>query len=305
MGRLLSTRTDIISKELAAELNNLTDNCEPIEYNYIKDQLIANLGDNAKDILEDIDPKPLASASLAQVHRFTKEDENLVVKVQKPNLDEQIEVDIKAIRLGTKILRTFYKGYPRVDLNSVVDDYEKIIMNELDFRIEAANAKKTYQNFTENNYLYVPKILDKYTTKKILVMEYIDGIPITNIANLKKHNLNLKVLSENGVRIFLKQVFQDNFFHADMHPGNIFASKTSPKKPFYYAVDYAICGSLSESNQILIAQMISSLLKKDFYSLAQLFIFANWVSQDTKTEELENILRINCEHLLDKPLSQI
>ena len=305
LGQLLSTRTDIISKELAAELNNLTDNCEPIEYNYIKDQLIANLGDNAKDILEDIDPKPLASASLAQVHRFTKEGENLVVKVQKPNLDEQIEVDIKAIRLGAKILRTFYKGYPRVDLNSVVDDYEKIVMNELDFRIEAANAKKTYENFSENNYLYVPKVLDKYTTKKILVMEYIDGIPITNIANLKKHNLNLKVLSENGVRIFLKQVFQDNFFHADMHPGNIFAAKTSPKKPFYYAVDYAICGSLSESNQILIAQMISSLLKKDFYSLAQLFIFANWVSEDTKTEELENILRINCEHLLDKPLSQI
>ena len=232
LGQLLSTRTDIISKELAAELNNLTDNCEPIEYNYIKDQLISNLGDNAKDILEDIDPKPLASASLAQVHRFTKDGENFVVKVQKPNLDEQIEVDIKAIRLGTKILRTFYRGYPRVDLNSVVDDYEKIIMNELDFRIEAANAKKTYQNFTDNNYLYVPKILDKYTTKKILVMEYIDGIPITNIANLKKHNLNLKVLSENGVRIFLKQVFQDNFFHADMHPGNIFASKSPQKNLF-------------------------------------------------------------------------
>jgi len=119
LGQLLSTRTDIISKELAAELNNLTDNCEPIEYNYIKDQLISNLGDNAKDILEDIDPKPLASASLAQVHRFAKDGKNFVVKVQKPNLDKQIEVDIKAIRVGTKILRTFYKGYPRVDLNYV------------------------------------------------------------------------------------------------------------------------------------------------------------------------------------------
>ena len=146
-----STRTDIISKELAAELNNLTDNCEPIEYNYIKDQLISNLGDNAKDILEDIDPKPLASASLAQVHRFTKDGENFVVKVQKPNLDEQIEVDIKAIRLGTKILRTFYKGYPRVDLNSVVDDYEKIIMNELDFRIaNEITITYTYLKFLIN-----------------------------------------------------------------------------------------------------------------------------------------------------------
>ena len=305
LGQLLSTRTDIISKELAAELNNLTDNCEPIEYNYIKDQLISNLGDNAKDILEDIDPKPLASASLAQVHRFTKDGENFVVKVQKPNLDEQIEVDIKAIRLGTKILRTFYKGYPRVDLNSVVDDYEKIIMNELDFRIEAANAKKTYQNFTDNNYLYVPKILDKYTTKKILVMEYIDGIPITNIANLKKHNLNLKVLSENGVRIFLKQVFQDNFFHADMHPGNIFVSAENPDEPTYVAVDYAICGSLSEKEQLLIGKMLADMFSRNYSGVAKTMIGAGWVSSSTKPIELEVTIRTAIDPIFEKPFSEI
>tara|TARA_A100001015_G_scaffold263703_1_gene310830 strand:- start:1175 stop:1972 length:798 start_codon:yes stop_codon:yes gene_type:complete len=162
-----------------------------------------------------------------------------------------------------------------------------------------------FENFRDSKELYVPKIVDRFTTKKILVMEYVDGIPITNISLLKKYNIDLQSLSENGVKIFLKQVFLDNFFHADMHPGNIFAAKKNPKQPFYYAVDYAICGSVSESNQILLAQMISRLIDKDFYSLAQLFVFTEWVSKDTKIEELETVLRANCEPLLNQPLSKI
>ena len=184
-------------------------------------------------------------------------------------------------------------------------DYENVLLNELDFRIEAANAKKTFENFQNNDLLYVPKIFDEYTTKKILVMEYIDGIPVTDVNQMTQKGLDLKKLSENGVQIFLKQVFDDNFFHADMHPGNIFASKENPASPSYYAVDYAICGSLTESNQILLAQMISCLTERDFYSLAQLFIFAEWVDENTKAEELESVLRANCESLLDSPLSEI
>ena len=305
LGQLLSTRTDLISHKLALELSKLTDNCEPLEYSYIKEQLIRNLGSKSDIVLDTIDPIPLAAASLAQVHRFTKGDQELVVKVQRPNLETSISRDIGAIRLATTVIRTFYKGYPRIDISSVVDDYERVILNELDFRIEAANAKKTFNNFKDTNHLYVPKIHDEFTTKKTLVMEYIDGVPITDTTELKKLGLDLRVLSENGVKIFLKQVFQDNFFHADMHPGNIFAAKDNPNDPYYYAVDYAICGSLTESNQILLAQMISCLLERDFYSLAQLFIFADWVKEDTKTEELEAVLRANCEDLLDKPLSQI
>ena len=305
LGQLLSTRTDIVSHDLAKELGELTDNCEPVEYSYIKDQLLKNLGSKSQKILDTIDPSPLAAASLAQVHRFSYQDKEMVVKVQKPDLEKLILRDIQAIRLGARLIRLFYKGYPRIDLNSVVDDYERIILNELDFRIEAANAKKTYSNFLQTEYLYVPEVHDDFTTKKTLVMEYIDGVPITSTSDLKKLGLNLKTLSENGVKIFLKQVFDDNFFHADMHPGNIFAAKDNPNNPYYYAVDYAICGSLTESNQILLAQMIACLLERDFFSLAQLFIFAEWVKEDTKTEELEAVLRANCETLLDKPLSQI
>ena len=132
-----------------------------------------------------------------------------------------------------------------------------------------------------------------------------DGIPVTDVSSLTSYKINKKQLSEVGVKIFLKQVFEDNFFHADMHPGNIFAAKTDPQNPHYIAVDYAICGSVTESNQILLAQMISSLVEQDFYTLAQLFIYAEWVDKKTKTEELEKVLRANCEQLLNQPLSKI
>ena len=305
LGQLISTRTDLISLELAKELRNLTDNCAPVDFNYIKDQINEGLGSRAKTILENITEKPVASASLAQVHRLTINDKDLVIKVQKPGLLDLIDKDIKALRLGIRFLRFMYKGYPRVNLNEMLNSYEKIIKNELDFRIEAANAKKTFENFDGNELLYIPRIEDEFTTKKILVMEYIDGIPITDIEELKNYNLDLKKLSENGVKIFLKQVFEDNFFHADMHPGNIFAAKINQENPYYFAVDYAICGSITESNQILIAQMISCLVERDFFSLAQLFIYAEWVAENTKTEELESVLRAHCERLLDKPLSEI
>tara|TARA_X000000368_G_scaffold324686_1_gene261759 strand:- start:1257 stop:2645 length:1389 start_codon:yes stop_codon:yes gene_type:complete len=305
LGQLISTRTDLISLELAKELRNLTDNCEPIDFNHISNEINEGLGSRAKTILENIMEKPVASASLAQVHRLTINDKDLVVKVQKPGLLGQIDKDIKALRLGIRFLRFMYKGYPRVNLDELLNSYEKIIKNELDFRIEAANAKKTFENFDGNELLYVPRIEDEFTTKKILVMEYINGIPITDVEELKNYNLDLKKLSENGVKIFLKQVFEDNFFHADMHPGNIFAAKNNQESPYYFAVDYAICGSITESNQILIAQMISCLVERDFFSLAQLFIYAEWVADDTKTEELESVLRAHCERLLDKPLSEI
>ena len=305
LGQLISTRTDLISLELAKELRNLTDNCEPVDFSYIRNEINEGLGSRAKIILENIIDEPVASASLAQVHSLTINDKDLVVKVQKPGLLDLIDKDIKALRAGISFLRFIYKGYPRVNLSELLNSYEKIIKNELDFRIEAANAKKTFENFNGNELLYIPRIEDEFTTKRILVMEYIDGIPITDLEELKHYNLDLKKLSENGVKIFLKQVFIDNFFHADMHPGNIFAAKINQENPYYFAVDYAICGSVTESNQILIAQMISCLVERDFFSLAQLFIYAEWVAENTKTEELESVLRAHCERLLDKPLSEI
>ena len=305
LGQLLSTRTDIFDYEVSKELNKLTDNCAPVDFSYISDLIKKELGVKSESILKNIEVTPLASASLAQVHRLKVNEEEMVIKVQRPYLFQQIKGDLAAIKDGVKMLRFFYKGYPRVNLMDLASDYENVLLNELDFRIEAANAKKTFEIFKNSHLLYVPKIFDEYTTKKILVMEYVDGIPVTDVNQMKEKGLDLKKLSENGVQIFLKQVFDDNFFHADMHPGNIFASKETPGSPSYYAVDYAICGSITESNQILLAQMISCLTERDFYSLAQLFIFAEWVDEKTKTEDLESVLRANCESVLDSPLSEI
>ena len=305
LGQLLSTRTDLLPKKVTKELNLLTDSCAPIPFSEVKEIIQKELRSKSEIIFTKIESIPLASASLAQVHKIRLNNDVCVIKVQKPNLKHIVERDISALKLASKAMKLLLKSYPRIDPNTIIRDYESVINNELDFRIEAANAKKTFEKFVNNNYLYVPKIYDEFTRKRVLVMEYIDGIPITDLKALKRNKIHLQKLSENGVKIFLKQVFEDNFFHADMHPGNIFASKKTPDRPYYYAVDYAICGSVKESNQILLAQMISLLIEKDFYSLSQLFIYAEWVDESTKAEELEAVLRSNCEPILDQPLSTI
>ena len=305
LGQLLSTRTDLFERSVTQELNKLTDSCTPVAFEFIKETIETQLLSKAGKILMTIEEKPLASASLAQVHKFKIGGEDFVIKVQRPGLEELVKRDLDALKLAAKYSSFFLKYYPRVKPLELIEQYENVIFQELDFRIEAANSNKTYENFKSSNYLEIPKIADDFTTKKILVMPFMDGIPVTDISSLTSYKINKKQLSEVGVKIFLKQVFEDNFFHADMHPGNIFAAKTDPQNPHYIAVDYAICGSVTESNQILLAQMISSLVEQDFYTLAQLFIYAEWVDKKTKTEELEKVLRANCEQLLNQPLSKI
>ena len=305
LGQLLSTRTDLFERSVTQELNKLTDSCAPVAFEFIKKTIETQLLSKAEEILITIEEKPLASASLAQVHKFKIGGEDFVIKVQRPGLEELVKRDLDALKLAAKYSSFFLKHYPRVKPLELIKQYENVIFQELDFRIEAANSNKTYENFKSSSYLEIPKIADDFTTKKILVMPFMDGIPVTDISSLTSYKINKKQLSEVGVKIFLKQVFEDNFFHADMHPGNIFAAKTDPQNPHYIAVDYAICGSVTESNQILLAQMISSLVEQDFYTLAQLFIYAEWVDKKTKTEELEKVLRANCEQLLNQPLSKI
>ena len=305
LGQLLSTRTDLFERSVTQELNKLTDSCPPVAFELIKKTIETQLLSKAEKILMTIEEKPLASASLAQVHKFKIRGEDFVIKVQRPGLEELVKRDLDALKLAAKYSSFFLKHYPRVKPLELIEQYENVIFQELDFRIEAANSNKTYENFKSSNYLEIPKIADDFTTKKILVMPFIDGIPVTDISSLTSYKIDKKQLSEVGVKIFLKQVFEDNFFHADMHPGNIFAAKTNPQNPHFIAVDYAICGSVTESNQILLAQMISSLIEQDFYTLAQLFIYAEWVDKKTKTEELEKVLRANCEQLLNQPLSKI
>jgi len=186
-----------------------------------------------------------------------------------------------------------------------VKEYEAVIKTELDMRVEASNMRQTKRNFKSNTLLYVPEVYLEYSSEKVLVMEKISGIPVDNLNSLKEKDVNLKLLSERGVEIFLKQVFVDNFFHADMHPGNIFINAKEPMNPSYIAVDYAIVGSLDEEEQIQIGRMLLSVISRNFIEISTILIDSGWVDPKTRVTELERTIRSACEPIFEQPLEKI
>ena len=193
----------------------------------------------------------------------------------------------------------------RLQLLALVEEYESVILSELDMRIEASNIKQTKRNFSESKLLYVPEAYLDLCTENLLVMEKIEGIPVDRLEILNSMGVNLKLVAERGVEIFLKQVFIDNFFHADMHPGNIFIDAKKPEDPAYVAVDYAIVGSLSEEEQFQIGRMLIAVIGRDFREVANILIDAKWVDPSTRINDLENTIRAACEPIFDQPMEKI
>ena len=305
-GQLLSTRTDILDLATAKELESLTDSCKPFDVSTFKRIVESELGDSINNIFETFDESPMAAASLAQVHSATLKNGNeVVIKVLRPNIERRVKRNLRLLKSTAKIFTYIYKDSYRLKPNEVVRDYESTILKELDLRLEASNTNLTRKNFLGSKELYIPEVYWDLTTSKVMVLEKIDGIPCTDIAQIDKYGINKKELAENGVMIFLNQVFRDNFFHADMHPGNIFVSKKNPEKPGYIAIDCAITGSLSNDERYILARMLQSVLKQNYKSLASLFISSGWVNPDTNNIELENTLRACCEPIFEKPLSEI
>ncbi|GIT22794.1 MAG: hypothetical protein CM1200mP40_24760 [Gammaproteobacteria bacterium] len=187
----------------------------------------------------------------------------------------------------------------------VVNDYEKIIYDELDLQSEAANTSQLRNNFEEISTLYVPKVYWDYTRKNVLVMERIHGIPVTDISELNESKIDLKKLAETGVGIFFTQVFEHNFFHADMHPGNIFVSRENPDNPQYIAIDCAIIGSLTDDDQEYLAKNLLAIFKRDYRRVAELHVECGWVPKNTKVHEFESAIRMVCEPIFEKPLKDI
>ena len=305
-GQLLSTRTDILDITTAKELESLTDSCKPFEVSAFKKIVESELGDSINNIFETFDENPMAAASLAQVHSATLKNGNeVVIKVLRPNIEKKVKKNLRLLKSAAKIFTYIYKDSYRLKPNEVVRDYESTILKELDLKLEASNTNLTRKNFLGSKELYIPEVHWDLTTSKVMVLEKIDGIPCTDIAEIDRHGINKKVLAENGVMIWLNQVFRDNFFHADMHPGNIFVSKKDPENPSYIAIDCAITGSLSNDERYILARMLQSVLKQNYKSLASLFISSGWVDSDTNNIELENTLRACCEPIFEKPLSEI
>ena len=305
-GQLLSTRTDVLDYKTAKELESLTDSCKPFNVSIFKKIVESELGDSIENIFRSFDDKPLAAASLAQVHSAVlKNGEEVVIKVLRPNIEKNVKKNLRLLKAAARIFSYLYKDSYRLKPNEVIRDYETTILKELDLKLEASNTNLTRKNFLNSKELYIPEVYWDLTTSNVMVLERIDGIPCTDIKQIEDHGIDKKKLAENGVMIFLNQVFRDNFFHADMHPGNIFVSKKNPDDPGYIAIDCAITGSLSNDERYILARMLQSVLKQNYKSLANLFISSGWVNSDTNNTELENTLRACCEPIFEKPLSEI
>jgi ubiquinone biosynthesis protein len=306
LGQLISTRRDFLDPELADELQKLQDNVPPFPMPPIETVVAAALGAPAEEFFKSIDSEPLASASIAQVYgALLLDGSDVIIKVVRPGIEDVVKADIRLLKRLARLIEGVSQLGRRLRPIEVIADYEKIILDELNLQSEAANTTQLRRNFDGSTELYVPKIYWEYTRSKLLVMERIDGIPVANIDDLNAHGVNLKHLAETGVNIFFTQVFEHNFFHADMHPGNIFVAKTDTSIPKYIAIDCAIIGSLTDSDQDYLAKNLLAIFKQDYRRVAELHVACGWVPPTTRVHEFESAIRSVCEPIFEKPLSEI
>jgi len=305
-GQMLSTRRDLLPPDIAGELCWLQDKVPPFDPVKAKAMIEAELGDSVQNLFAQFDDAPLASASIAQVHaaRLLTGDE-VVVKVIRPNLEAVIHADIAWLFALGRWAERLSSEARRLHLVDVVSDYEKIIFDELDLLREAANASQFRRNFEGSQKLYVPRVYWPLCRARVLVIERINGIPVTDIAALKAQNTDFKRLAESGVELFFTQLFRDNFFHADMHPGNIFVSRAHPQQPQYIAIDFGIVGSLSTEDKDYLAHNLMAFFKRDYRKVAQLHIDSGWVAAATRVEDFEAAVRTVCEPIFELPLKDI
>ena len=305
LGQTISTRKDLLPDDIAEELVKLQDKVPPFPGEEAKKIIEVALDNKIENIFTDFEIKALASASVAQVHTAKLDSNEVVIKVLRPGIEKIIIKDISLMYFIANTVDKIWEESKRLKPVEIVSEYEKVIFGELDLVKEASNANLLKRNFNNSSFLYVPEIYFDYTRKNILVMERIFGIQISDKEELKKHNINIKRLAEKGTEIFFTQVFQHNFFHADMHPGNIFVSYENPDDPKYCAVDFGIMGSLSESDQKYLALNFQAFFQRDYKKVAELHVDSGWVGEDTRISELENSIRSVCEPIFEKPLKDI
>jgi len=305
-GQLLSTRRDMLPLDIADELAYLQDQVAPFDGKQAQDIIEQALGGEISDFFADFSTKPLASASVAQVHTAKLlSGEEVVIKVIRPGIDKIIAQDLALLHMLAGIIENYTRDGKRLRAKEIIRDYDFVIHDELNLQIEGANATQLANNFTDNPVLYVPRVFWDFTRQNVLVMERIHGIPISQIEELKAAGIDLKKLAETGVEIFFTQVFDHSFFHADMHPGNIFVSREHKKNPQYIALDCAIFGSLSEDDQQYLARNLLAIFKRDYRKVAELHVECGWVPADTPVHAFEATMRSVCEPIFEKPLSEI
>lgn len=306
MGQMLSTRKDLLPAEFIQELAKLQDDVPPFDEDQAAEIIEKSLKQTIDDTFSEFSKTPLASASVAQVHAaILKDGKNVVVKVVRPSIKSIVDKDI---RMMEKLAAFFHKTLPelrRVRLPEVILEYKHVIYGELDLRLEAANACLLRRNFIDSDLLYVPEVYFEFCSENVMVSEQIYGIPITNIEQLRAADTNMRELSERGVEIFFTQVFRDSFFHADMHPGNIFIDVSNPEKPSYIGIDCAIIGTLNDFDQYYLARNLLAIFNRDYRQVAQLHLESGWVGKNTSATEFEATIRKLCEPIFERPFSQV
>ena len=305
-GQTLSTRRDLLPPELADELAKLQDRVPPFKGDKARQIIEAQLQSSVDEIFAEFDPEPLASASVAQVHPARlKTGQPVVVKVIRPGIERVIRQDVELLYLMARLVQRLWSEGRRLRPVEVVSEYEQTIFDELDLRKEAANGSQLRRNFDQSNMLYIPEVYWDLTRQRVLVMERISGIPVADIEALRAQGTDMEKLAERGVEIFFTQVFRDSFFHADMHPGNIFVSREHPEDPQYIAVDFGIVGSLNAEDQNYLARNILAFFKRDYRQVAQLHVDSGWVPANTNLQAFETAIRSVCEPIFEKPLKDI
>lgn len=305
-GQALSTRRDLLPVEIADELAKLQDNVPPFPGEAAKAIIERALKQPLAHFFSDFQEQPLASASVAQVHAARLlNGKEVVVKVLRPKVEKRIKRDIKLLRLIARLVEAAWEDGYRLRPQELVSEFERTILDELDLTREAANTSLLRRNFLHSPLLYVPEVYWPAVRKNVLVMERVYGIPISNISALKEKQVNLKRLAERGVEIFFTQVFRDRFFHADMHPGNIFVSVEDPQEPKYIAVDCGIVGTLSPQDQQYLAANFLAFFRRDYRRVAELHVESKWVPAKTNMEAFETAIRTIAEPIFEKPLREI
>ena len=301
-GQTLSTRRDLLPDDVAEELIKLQDQVPPFDGGEARSLVEAALKGPIGDFFQTFEETPLASASVAQVHAATlKSGEKVVVKVLRPGMGARIEADLRLLKEAARWVDRVVPDSKRLKPIAVVQEFEKTLLDELDLVREAANAADIRRRFEHSEILYIPKVYFDYTRRNVLVMERISGIPIGDIARLQREGVDLRKLAERGVEIFFTQVLRDSLFHADMHPGNIFATPDAR----YIAVDFGIVGSISDQDKLYIADNFRAFFNRDYRRVAELHVESGWIPRDTRVGEFEAAIRAVCEPIFERPLKDI
>ena len=305
-GQLLSTRIDLFDAQTINQLSELQDRVPAFPNQQARAIIEQDLKASIDTLFAEFDQDVIASASIAQVYgaRLVT-GEQVIVKVVRPGIEHSITRDIKLMRRLARLIERIWPPARKLHLPEVVDNYHKTITGELDMEREAASCSQLRRNFTDSTLLYVPEVYWKLCSPRVLTQERIHGIAVNDTTTMDRLGISRKVLASKGVEIFFTQVFDHSFFHADMHPGNIFVMRNSATDPRYVGVDFGIMGSLSNEDQYYLAMNLLAFFQQDYRRVAELHVESGWVRPDTRVEELETAVRSVCEPIFSLPIKEI